>query len=256
MCYIGLLVGQIYGRALNFREIPETKKKSVHVAEQVLASIKRGEYKKGDRLPPERIIAEQMQVSRNCVREALSALQVGGILATRVGAGTYVNNLVATKMDIGKALMLAKDSEDLMEIWEARKEIEIVLIKLAIERASASDDATITDHLEEMRDTVHVQDVKEYLAANAKFHMAIANSANNLPLKSALQALHSFTNKELLEDVNVGYVIEGMEKSLREHEDILRAILDRDKTAGVAAVQAHFEELENYFESEYLRRNT
>ncbi len=240
------------GGALVFKEISETKKKSVHVAEQILASINRGEYKQGDRLPPERIIAEQMQVSRNCVREALSALQVGGILATKVGSGTYINNLVKSKVDIGKALMLAKDSKDLLEIWEARKEIEIVLMKLSIERATASDLATITDYLEEMRDTVHAQDVKEYLAANEKFHLAIANSANNLALKNALQALHSFTNKELLDGVNVGYVIEGMEKSLREHEDILRAIRDQDKAAGVAAIQAHFKELESYFESKYL----
>ena len=235
-----------------FEEIIETKRKSAYVAEQILASIKRGEYKKGDRLPPERTIAEQMNVSRNCVREALSALQITHILATRVGAGTYVNNPVKSGMDIGKALILAKDSEDLLEIWEARKEIEIVLTKLAIERATASDLATITDYLEEMRDTVHAQDAKEYLAANEKFHLAIADSANNLALKNALQALHSFTNKELLDSVNVGYVIEGMEKSLREHEDILRAIRDRDKAAGVAAIQAHFKELESYFESKYL----
>lgn len=237
---------------MGFKGIPETKKKSVHVAEQILASIKRGEYKQGDRLPPERIIAEQMNVSRNCVREALSALQISHILATRVGAGTYVNNPVKSKVDIGKALMLAKDSEDLLEIWEARKEIEIVLMKLAIDRATASDLATIIDCLEEMRDTVHAQDAKEYLSANEKFHLAIADSANNLALKNALQALHSFTNKELLDDVNVGYVIEGVEKSLREHEDILRAIRDRDKAAGVAAIQAHFKELESYFESQYL----
>ena len=237
---------------MDFKEIPETKKKSVHVAEQILAFIKRGEYEQGDRLPPERTIAEQMNVSRNCVREALSALQITHILATKVGSGTYVNNAVKSKVDIGKAMMLAKDSKDLLEIWEARKEIEIVLIKLAIERATPSDDAKITDYLEEMRDTVATQDVKEYLAANEKFHLAIANSANNLALKNALEALHGFTNKELLDDVNVGYVIEGMGKSLREHEDILRAIRDQDKAAGVAAIQAHFKELESYFESKYL----
>jgi len=235
-----------------FEEITELEKKSAYVAEQILASIKRGEYKKGDRLPPERTIAEQMNVSRNCVREALSALQITHILTTKVGAGTYVSNPVKSKVDIGTALILVKDSEDLLEIWEARKEIEIVLMKLAIERATASDLATITNRLEEMRDTVRAQDAKEYLSANEKFHLAIADSANNLALKNALQALHTFTNKELLDGVNVGYVVEGMEKSLREHEDILRAIRDRDKPAGVAAIQAHFKELENYFESKYL----
>jgi len=235
-----------------FEEIIETKRKSAYVVEQILVAIKRGEYKQGDRLPPERTIAEQMNVSRNCVREALSALQIAHILESKVGAGTYVRNPAGARVDIGQVIGLVKDSKDLLEIWEARKEIEIVLMKLAIERATASDLATIREWLEEMRDTVHNQDAEQYLAANEKFHLAIADSANNLALKNALQAFHTFTNKELLDGVNVGYVVEGMEKSLREHEDILRAIRDRDKPAGVAAIQAHFKELENYFESKYL----
>ena len=125
-------------------------------------------------------------------------------------------------------------------------------MKLAIDRMTASDLATIREWLEETRDTVHNQDVKGCLSANKQFHLAIADSANNLTLRNALQALHTFANKELLDGVNVGYVIEDMEKSLREHDDILRAILDRDKPAGVAAIEAHFKELESYFESKYL----
>ena len=246
-------IGWTDWRAPVFEEIAESRRKSAYVAEQILASIRRREYKQGDRLPPERTIAEQMNVSRNSVREALSALQITHILATRVGAGTYVANPVKANVDIGQALILAKDSEDLVEIWEARKEIEIVLVKLSIDRATASDLATITGCLEEMRDTVDAQDAKEYLSANERFHLAIADSANNLALRNALQALHTFTNKELLDDVNVGYVIESMEKSLREHDDILNAIIDRDKSAGVAAIRAHFKELESYLESKYLQ---
>ena len=235
-----------------FKEIIETKRKNAYAVEQILAAIERGEYKQGDKLPPERMIAEQMNVSRNCVREALSVLQIAHILESKVGAGTYVRNPAGAKVDIGQVIGLVKDTKDLWEIWEARKEIEIVLVKLAIDRATSEDLTHIACHLGEMRDAFRAKDTQKYLAANERFHLSIANSADNLPLQSALQALHGFTNKELLNDVNIGYVIEGMEKSLREHEDILSAIRDRDKQAGTKAMQVHFRELESYFENKYL----
>jgi GntR family transcriptional repressor for pyruvate dehydrogenase complex len=237
---------------VDFKEIPEPKKKSSYVAEQILAAIRRGEYKQGDKLPPERTIAQQMNVSRNCVREALSALQIAHILYSRVGAGTYVKNPAGAEVDIGQVIGLAKDSQDLLEIWEAREEIEIALVKLAIDRATSEDLAKIARHLGVMRDAVRAKDTQRYLDANERFHLSIAVSANNLPLKSALQALQGFTNKELLDDVNNGYVIESMEKSLREHEDILSAIRNGDEGGGTKAIRAHFKELEDYFKSKYL----
>jgi len=60
------LVDQSVG-VLVFEEIIETKRKSIYVVEQILAAIKRGDYKQGDKLPPERTIAEQMNVSRNLI---------------------------------------------------------------------------------------------------------------------------------------------------------------------------------------------
>lgn len=237
-----------------FKEISRLKRKSAYVAEQILAAIRRGEYKKGDRLPAERAIAEQMKVSRNCVREALSALQLSSILESKVGAGTYVRNPVDSKVDIERALNLAKDTKDLVEIWEARREIEIVLIRLAIERATPADLNEIADHLEEMRRAVSARDQQQYLAANEKFHLSIADSADNLPLRNALQALYSYTNKELLDHVNTGYVIAGMEKSLREHEHILESIRNADKPGAAEAINAHFRELERYLETKYLGR--
>jgi len=101
-----------------FKKITETKTRTAHVVDQILAVIRRGEYKEGDGLPPERIIAQQMNVSRNCVREALSALQIGNILETKVGAGTYVRNPTGAEVDMGQVLSLAKDSRDLLQIWE------------------------------------------------------------------------------------------------------------------------------------------
>ncbi|MBI3998745.1 MAG: FadR family transcriptional regulator, partial [Armatimonadetes bacterium] len=70
-----------------------TKRKSALVAEQLIEAIRSNVYRVGSRLPPERVIAEQMGVSRPSVREALSALQLAGVLESRPGDGTYVVEL-------------------------------------------------------------------------------------------------------------------------------------------------------------------
>ena len=60
------------------------------IAEQIARLIRRGEYKPGERLPPERDLARQLKVSRPSVREALIALEVEGYVEVRVGSGVYV----------------------------------------------------------------------------------------------------------------------------------------------------------------------
>src|SRR5512145_2412646 len=60
------------------------------IAEQIVQLIRRGEYRPGDRLPPERDLAKKLHVSRPSVREALIALEVEGYVEVRVGSGVYV----------------------------------------------------------------------------------------------------------------------------------------------------------------------
>ncbi len=71
------------------------KGKGAIIAEQILERIKSGEYPSGSKLPAERIIAEQMGVSRHSVREAISALQIVGFLESRPGDGTYISEHLA-----------------------------------------------------------------------------------------------------------------------------------------------------------------
>ena len=237
-----------------FQEIEPRKTKAMYVAKQILDTIKQGEYPVGSRLPPERLLAEQMKVSRNSVREALSALQIIGITESRTGEGTYVRNLVQDKVDIGQALSALKEGEELFEIWEARKEIESSLIRLAIDRINSNKVKTIHDILEKMREKTQKEDSVGYLKVNRDFHLAIANAADNVPLKNAFCALMEITTQQLLEKVNLGYVLESIKKSFQEHEDIYNAIKEQDKKAGIAAVETHFGELENYFGSKYQQK--
>jgi len=152
-----------------FQEIVPKKTKAMYVAEQIIDTIKQGEYPAGSQLPSERLIAEQMKVSRNSVREALSALQIIGIIESRTGEGTYVKGSIQDKADIGRALLTLKEGKDLFEIWEARKEIESSLIRLAIERINPDKLEKIRDIISDMRSKTQDKDSVSYLIANSSF---------------------------------------------------------------------------------------
>ncbi len=62
------------------------------VAEQISKLIQKGKLKPGMRLPPERELALQLEVSRPTVREAMIALEISGLVEVRVGSGIYVLN--------------------------------------------------------------------------------------------------------------------------------------------------------------------
>jgi len=234
-----------------FREIELTKTKATYVAEQIIEAIEQGEYQIGNRLPSERLIAEQMKVSRNSVREALSALQILDIIESRAGDGTYIRNAVKKKVNIDQLITFVEKSEDLFEVWEARKEIENSLVKFAIDRANKKDMDRLADVLEEMREATLAEDYVGFLDVNTDFHLSVAKAASNLSLTNALRPLLEITTQQLLEELKLGYIWKDVEGCLAGHEAILEGIQKRDEKAGAKAVKAHFEDLQKYTRGRY-----
>ena len=60
------------------------------IADQIAGRIRAGDFPRGSRLPSERELAEQLQVSRASIREALIALEIEGYVEVRVGSGVFV----------------------------------------------------------------------------------------------------------------------------------------------------------------------
>ncbi len=80
---------------MQFDKVEQEKKTYIKVSEQIIRTIIEGHYQIGDKLPPERKLAEQMGVSRNSIREALGTLQALNIVSSHPGSGTYVESLPA-----------------------------------------------------------------------------------------------------------------------------------------------------------------
>ena len=103
----------------------ESKKKSIHVVEQLLQAIGEGEYKVGDKLSSEEKIARMTGVSRPPVRQALGSLALVGIVETRPGDGTYAKSATAyAHLNQSQILAMLKPGSNPFEALEVRRALD------------------------------------------------------------------------------------------------------------------------------------
>ncbi|AJH75636.1 HTH-type transcriptional regulator lutR [Bacillus cereus ATCC 4342] len=87
--------------------------------------IKNGTLKPGDKLLPVHQLAEQFQVGRSAVREALSALRAMGLIEMKQGEGTYVKNFDSSSLTKSLNNRLLMKKEDILNLLEVRKVLEV-----------------------------------------------------------------------------------------------------------------------------------
>jgi len=221
-----------------------TKKKSTNVAEQIIEAISKGRYQVGDRLPPERKIAEEMGVSRVPVREALSALQIVGIVEIVVGEGTYIRRSAESTLVKSQALSLLEENESPFEAYRARKIFEAAIIDTAIDQAAQEDLTKIEGVLKRMDEAVDRKDFNGYFKANRDFHLAIAQATNNSPMRNIVDYLLSILDQQIWKEAAQKYFsnYEHIKEYLQRHHRIFEAIKDKDKKRARTEIESHFDE--------------
>jgi len=235
----------------------ESKKKSVHVVEQLLGAIDKGVYKVGDKLPSEQVITEQTGVSRPSVREALGALRLVGVLETRMGDGTYVKSTggskkVALPVESQVISMLQDEKENPFEALEARRTLETNLIKHAVERRTSEDLQELEAALEQIITSIEAKDYDELLKADQDFHLAIGRAAKNSLLEQMLTFLLDVMEQSLWPRLKKEIMV-GSEKHLdetrRSHQKIYKAIKEGNDKKAVEIMGQHFDEIERLFQN-------
>ena len=215
------------------------------IARQLSQLMAEGEFRPGERLPPERELADQLGVSRPSVREALIALEIEGRVEVRVGSGVYVKPL--------RALALAgrDEGEGPFELLRARAIVEGETAALATKRATAEEVAEIRAAVEELRRSHSSGQRSE--SADRRFHLAIAKAAHNGPLVAVVQ---------LLWDQGRGTIWKQMEKhfstpalraaTIRDHRAVLEAIEARQPRKARKAMHQHLARVDREFSRGWL----
>ncbi len=143
------------------------KRRTLHeqVMVQLAAYIRGGKLKPGDQLPPERELAERMQVSRPTIREALRIMQLQSLIVSRPGSGTFIAEGDA------QSLAQAVTQIALQDIFEARMLLDPWMAALAASRATPAD-------VEKLKSILHQQEEQmrrggDCASSDIAFHSAI-----------------------------------------------------------------------------------
>lgn len=211
------------------------------ICRQMVSHLIRGIWDEGEKIPAERDLCQQLGVGRASLREALKALEIMGMIETRLGDGTYV----CKRSDFFSRPLLwaiASGSEaDVHELIEARLLIEVELAGLAAERANTLQIGQLSELVDRMVKTKKAPG--EFVQADVEFHLAIARAASNSILFNALQLIRNLLHRWIISAVAVKGV---PEKACAQHRRLLIAIKSGDGTAARNEMRRHLQAMARY----------
>jgi len=226
----------------------ERRSTSSAVVEAIQAMIVDQHLMPGDALPSERELATMLSVSRNVLREALGILGQRGLVETRHGTGTYVSLPSSRQARDALVLLLNMGKVSLVELCDARLLIEPELASLAARR----DDEAGREVLQAAWNALQTaEDGERHVAADLAFHGAIAGLANHAVLRALVDAVKEPVMRGMVLGTKVPRAIED---SNRQHDAILKAILDRDSEAARAEMHRHILFVRSYLAEHEIPR--
>ena len=216
------------------------------IADQLAGLIERGEYRPGERLPPERDLAKQLGVSRPSVREALIALEVGGLVEVRIGSGVYVLERRPARATVEA---LPEDSGP-FELIAARSLVESECAALAAKQATRAQVRAIEEALAQMADE-HGEGAGS-LWADREFHLRIAEASGNSALGLVVRTLWEQRTGPLFRRLEHHYDTPKLwEVALREHRQIVAAIARHDAAGARTAMRRHMNQAAKRFSASW-----
>lgn len=171
---------------MNFQPI-KPKKVSTQIADQIRSSILAGEFVPGDKLPPERELADMFGVSRPSVREALNVLSSSGLVMSYQGGGTVVMSLVETTSSNSLSELIRVQQDRVLDVIEVRKSMESWTVWYAAQRALPDDIRRMDEIIAGMKHNLELKQPSEDLDAN--LHINIARATHNIVWLHLMQSL-------------------------------------------------------------------
>ncbi|MDO4431266.1 MAG: GntR family transcriptional regulator [Lonepinella koalarum] len=197
-----------------------------------------GIYAVGERLPPERDLAEQMNVSRTVVREALIMLELENLVSVRKGSGVYVMNLPSNET-VNTELSEYEDVGP-FELLQARQLVESSIAEFAAIQANRSDVQRLKEILQAERHQLE-QGIDDY-AADEEFHLAIAEITQNEVLMKMQKDLWKYRKNSMWKGLHVHIRDQKYRQGwLQDHENILNGIQRKDPALAKKAMWQHLE---------------
>lgn len=221
---------------------------------QLEARLLDGSWMAGARLPAERTLAEDLDVSRSTVREAIQRLAARGLLASRRGSGVFVTDRLQGGFVSPWRQLICDHPEIRGDMLEFRRVIEVAAVQLAALRADRADLKHLADIVERLQSAHRDGDRGAEAKADADFHEAIAEATHN----TMFRHLHAGVIKMLREHIALN--IDQMQTDstavaatlLEQHLQLYEAIRRHDADHAGAVMCAHIDFVRSRLELERL----
>jgi GntR family transcriptional regulator, transcriptional repressor for pyruvate dehydrogenase complex len=217
--------------------------KNQKVYEQVIEQIKymiiSGQLKKGDKLPPERDLVEELQVSRTSVREALRALQIIGLVECRQGGGNYIRESFDQNLIEPLSLMFTLSDSKNSEILELRKILEVETAALAARHITDQELGELGEIIEKMK---HPKEEYDNVLLDREFHFVVARASRNNLILSIFTAVTSLMDA-FIKEAREAIINRSTDKDalIEHHAGIYKALSEHDEKKAAKVMLDHMD---------------
>jgi len=217
-----------------------------HVIEQIQDMIMNGNLERGDKLPSERDLSEQLGISRTSIREALRALEIIGLVESRQGEGNFIKGDIESSMLEPLSVMFKLSGGKPLDILELRKIIEIESAKLAAQRISDDEKEELKEIMERLRNAKNEIESSEF---DKKFHYMVAKCTGNYLLLNFLNVISSLM-RDFIKSARweILQANQSQEFLVNQHQEICNAITEMDSQKAAMAMKKHIEYIYNVVE--------
>ncbi len=190
--------------------------------------IERNNLKPGDCLPTERVMAEQLGISRGTLREAFRILEANGVISVTPGGGRFLErDLAHSNLIIDMINEL--EYVDAMDLMELREVLELKIVELVIDKASDEELLEIEQSFSRGNDLYEIDNT---------FHLALAKASHNTAFYSFMKFNLSLLAKIRMRSLGKP---EREKKMPEEHEELMIALKMRDKELAKTKLIEHLE---------------
>jgi len=214
------------------------------IVEQLETMILEGTLKAGERLPAERVLAEQFGVSRPSLREAIQKLAAKGLLISRHGGGNFVVESLGSTFSDPLLYLLENNPDAQRDLLEFRHTLEGSCAYYAALRATELDQRRLGEAFAALQDCYsregNVSRAEEG-AADARFHLAIAEASHNTVLLHTIRGLFDLLKRNVVTNIGGMYALRDETRNMlmKQHQELYDAIIERRATDARDVIHRH-----------------
>lgn len=221
------------------KQLIQAKKNYEILMDRIIDMIKERNLKPGDKLDSIEKLSSDFGVSRSVVREALSGLKAMGLIHIQQGEGTYIKDFDPATFSFSKNTALIMKKEDIKELLEVRKILEVGAVRLAALNHTKEDLIALENIVQKMTNMNKINEKVDY-----EFHYQIVQASKNNILIHLLQSISELMIETIRDTIYISSNKQNSNQFLNDHHRIFNAIRKKDPQLAEKYMLEHLNHVE------------